>query len=368
MSSVDYDLLVPYGWNSTYAADYLPLLGDGLIPARVIRMDRSECDIAAPLPTADYQSRLTAAVVRAQLPRSDSEISGLCTGDWVAIDRARTVRALLPRRTAIVRAAISGQPDARARSAQQVLAANVDTVLVCTAGDGDIDLGRIERLLALAWESGAQPAVVLTKADLAHDIPIEDVGAAAPGVTVLAVSATGGAGMDALHSLLSGTVALIGPSGAGKSTLANALLGARVFATSAVREGDKRGRHTTVHRELRPLPGGGTLIDTPGLRSVGLWDAAEGLGRTFSDVESLSADCRFADCSHETEPGCAVLAAIESGALPRRRLDSYRKLSRENDWLAARTDARLRAERKKVWKDINKSQRRMYKDRGGKQR
>ncbi|MEU6580101.1 ribosome small subunit-dependent GTPase A [Nocardia sp. NPDC046763] len=367
MSSVDFDLLVSYGWNATLAADYLPLLGDDLIPARVIRMDRSECDIAAPLPTADYQSRLTAAVVRARLPRSDSEVSGLCTGDWVAIDAGRTVRALLPRRTAIVRAAVSGQPDARAKSANQVLAANVDTVLVCTAGDGDVDLGRIERLLALAWESGAQPTVVLTKADLAHDIPIDAVRSAAPGVTVLAVSAASGAGMDALMPLLFGTVALIGPSGAGKSTLANALLGAKVFATNAVRAGDKRGRHTTVHRELRPLPGGGTLIDTPGLRSVGLWDAAEGLGRTFSDIESLSADCRFADCGHETEPGCAVLAAIDAGALPRRRLDSYRKLGRENDWLASRTDARLQAERKKVWKDINKSQRRMYKERGGKQ-
>lgn len=368
MASVDLDLLVPYGWNAALAADYRPLLGDDLIPARVIRMDRSECDIAAPLPTADYQSRLTAAVVRARLPRSDSEVSGLCTGDWVAIDAARTVRALLPRRTAIVRAAVSGQPDARAKSADQVLAANVDTVLVCTAGDGDVDLGRIERLLALAWESGAQPTVVLTKADLAHDIPIEHVRAAAPGVTVVAVSATAGVGMDVLASLLSGTVALIGPSGAGKSTLANALLGAEVFATNAVREGDKRGRHTTVHRELRPLPGGGTLIDTPGLRSVGLWDAAEGLGRTFSDIESLSGQCRFTDCSHTSEPGCAVLAAIESGALPRRRLDSYRKLSRENEWLAARSDARMRAERAKVWKQINKDQRRLYKERGGRQR
>ncbi|GAA2475174.1 ribosome small subunit-dependent GTPase A [Nocardia seriolae] len=364
MASVDLDLLVPFGWNSTLAADYLPLLGDDLIPARVIRMDRSECDIAAPLPTADYQSRLTAAVVRAQLPRSDSEISGLCTGDWVAIDAGRTVRALLPRRTAIVRAAVSGQPDSRAKSANQVLAANIDTVLVCTAGDGDVDLGRIERLLALAWESGAQPTVVLTKADLARDIPIDAVRAAAPGVTVLAVSASTGVGMDVLAGVLYGTVALIGPSGAGKSTLANALLGSEVFATSEVRAGDKRGRHTTVHRELRPLPGGGALIDTPGLRSVGLWDAAEGLGRTFSDVESLSAQRRFTDCSHESEPGCAVLAAIASGALPQRRLDSYRKLSRENEWLAARSDARLRAEREKAWKTINKNQRRMYKERG----
>ncbi|WP_405487785.1 ribosome small subunit-dependent GTPase A [Nocardia sp. NBC_00511] len=363
MSPVDFDLLAPYGWTSAQAADYLPLLGDSLIPARVVRMDRSECDAAAPLPTADYRSRLSAAVVRVALPRSDSDISGLCTGDWVAIDATRTVRALLPRRTAIVRAAVSGHSDSHARSGTQILAANVDTVLVCTAADGDVDLGRIERLLALAWESGAQPVVVLTKADLAQDIPLEAVRAAAPGVTVVTVSAAGGYGMDVLTALLAGTVALIGPSGAGKSTLANALLGEQIFATSSVREGDKRGRHTTVHRELRPLPGGGTLIDTPGLRSIGLADAAEGLTRTFSDVESLSTHCRFTDCSHTSEPSCAVLAAIESGALPQRRLDSYRKLTRENDWLASRNDARARAERQQAWKTITKTQRRIYKDR-----
>lgn len=366
MASVDLDLLTPYGWTPALAAAYLPLLGDNLIPARVIRMDRSECDVAAPLPTADYQSRLSAAVVRAQCPPANSEINGLTTGDWVAIDSGRMVRQLLPRRTAIVRAAVSGHSDSRARSAEQVLAANVDTVLVCTAGDGDVDLGRIERLLALAWESGAQPVVVLTKADLAPDLSLDAVRAAAPGATVVAVSASSGFGMETLTAVLDGTVALIGPSGAGKSTLANALLGSEVFATNAVRDGDKRGRHTTVHRELRPLPTGGALIDTPGLRSVGLWDAAEGIGRTFSDIESLAAACRFTDCGHHGEPGCAVREAIDAGALPQRRLDSYNKLSRENEWMAARTDNRLRAERKKVWKDINKAQRRMYKERGGK--
>lgn len=153
-----------------------------------------------------------------------------------------------------------------------MLAANVDTVLICTAADGDIHLGRIERMRALAWESNAQPIVLLTKADAATDIPLDDVRAVAP-----AVSASSGAGLDVLVAMLDGTVALIGPSDAGKSTLANALLGAEAFATNAVRAADKKGRHTTVHRDLRPLPGGGTLIDTPGLRGVGLWDASEGI-------------------------------------------------------------------------------------------
>lgn len=341
---VDYDLLVPYGWTEAVAADYLPLLAPEHVPARIVRMDRSECDAVTP-----------AGPVRATCTR---DLTGLCTGDWVGLDADKTVRQLLPRRSAIVRSSASG------RSVAQVLAANVDTVLICTAADGDVDLGRIERLLALAWESGAQPIVVLTKADAADDIPLDAVRAVAPGATVLTVSATADTGLDILTALLDGTVALLGPSGAGKSTLANALLGAEVFATNAVRAVDGKGRHTTVHRELRPLPGGGTLIDTPGLRGVGLYDATEGIAKTFSDIESLTADCRFTDCAHESEPGCAVRAAIDNGTLPERRLTSYRKLAKENEYQAAKTDKRLAAEREKVWRDITKNQRRHYRARG----
>lgn len=344
---VDHDLLVPYGWTEAVAQHFLPLVPQGCVPARVIRMDRSECDVATP-----------SGPGRAACPRSDATISGLCTGDWVALDDTGTVRHLLPRRTAIIRSTVSG------RSEGQVLAANVDTVLLCSAADGDVDLGRLERLLALTWESGAQPVVVLTKADAALWLPLDEVRAVAPGATVVAVSATDGTGLDVLGALLNGTVALLGPSGAGKSTLANALLGADVFATRAVRSVDGKGRHTTVHRELRPLPGGGTLIDTPGLRGIGLWDAAEGIGRTFADIESLSENCRFADCAHDTEPGCAVRAAIADGELTERRLTSYRKLARENEWMAARTDKRLAAERQRAWKAVVRSHRRNSRERG----
>jgi len=343
---VDHDLLVPYGWTETVAARYAAYLDEGCVPARVLRMDRSECDVITP-----------AGQARAQCPRADSPVSGLCTGDWVSLDARGEVRALLPRHTAIVRSSASG------RSTGQVLAANVDTVLICTAADGDVDLGRIERMLALVWESGAQPVVVLTKADAADDIPLDEVRAVAPGATVLAVSASAELGLDVLGAVLDGTVALLGPSGAGKSTLANALLGREVFATNAVRDADKKGRHTTVHRELRPLPGGGTLIDTPGLRGVGLWDAAEGIGRTFSDIEELAAHCRFGDCAHESEPGCAVREAIASGAIAERRLTSYRKLAKENAWMSARTDKRLQAERDRAWRGIAKQQRRNYRER-----
>ncbi|WP_405159559.1 ribosome small subunit-dependent GTPase A [Nocardia sp. NBC_01499] len=343
---VEYDLLVPYGWTEAVADEYASMIEETWVPARVIRMDRSECDVATPT-----------GVVRARCPRVDSEISGLCTGDWVTIDAEPAVRQLLPRRSAIMRSSVSG------RSQAQVLAANVDTVLICTAVDADVDLGRLERLLALAWESNAQPVVVLTKADAAVDIPIDDVRSVAPGASVFAVSANNGTGLDVLAAVLDGTVALIGPSGAGKSTLANALLGQEVFATNAVRAADKKGRHTTVHRELRPLPNGGTLIDTPGLRGIGLWDAAEGIEKTFSDIESLAAGCRFGDCAHNGEPGCAVLAAIDTGELARRRLDSYRKLAKENAWMAARADKRLEAERKRDWRTITKQQRQGYRER-----
>ncbi|TDP32349.1 ribosome small subunit-dependent GTPase A [Nocardia ignorata] len=340
---VDYDLLVPYGWTEAVASEYLPLLGD-LVPARIVRMDRSECDVVAP-----------GGPSRAACPR---DITGLCTGDWVGLDAEGTVRLLLPRRSAIMRSSASG------RSVAQVLATNVDTVLICSAADGDVDLGRIERMLALAWESNAQPVVVLTKADAADHLPLDDVRAVAPGATVLAVSAAAETGLDVLTAVLHGTVALIGPSGAGKSTLANALLGAEVFATNAVRAVDRKGRHTTVHRELRPLPGGGTLIDTPGLRGIGLYDAADGIGKTFSDIESLAADCRFADCAHETEPGCAVQAGIADGTITERRLTSYRKLAKENEWMAARTDKRLAAERERAWRSIAKQHRKQYRERG----
>ncbi|MBF6129106.1 ribosome small subunit-dependent GTPase A [Nocardia brasiliensis] len=344
---VEYDLLVPYGWTEAVAEEYAALIEENCVPARVIRMDRSECDVATPT-----------GLARARCPRADAEVSGLCTGDWVSIDADSAVRRLLPRRSVIMRSSVSG------RSHGQVLAANVDTVLICTAADADVDLGRIERMLALAWESNAQPVVLLTKADAAVDIPLDAVQAVAPGATVLAVSAETGAGVDVLTAVLDGTVALIGPSGAGKSTLANALLGQEVFATNAVRAADKKGRHTTVHRELRPLPNGGTLIDTPGLRGIGLWDAAEGIEKTFSDIESLAAQCRFGDCAHNGEPGCAVLAAIDSGELTQRRFDSYRKLAKENAWMAARTDRRLQAERHRQWREITKQQRQIYRERG----
>lgn len=343
------DVLAVYGWDEYFDDAFAAYRAEGLAPARIVRVDRGRCDLVT-----------EHGPVRADTSR----VNGPCTGDWAVLrpgDRP-VVTHLLPRRTAIVRSSASG------RSQGQVLAANVDTVAVTVSLAVPVDLGRLERMLALAWESGARPIVVLTKADQVGDTAeIEaEVAAAAPGVDVVAVSAATGFGVDAFAALLTGTVVLIGPSGAGKSTLGNALLGEERLATGAVRASDGKGRHTTVHRELLPLPGGGVLIDTPGLRGVGLWDAADGLEQTFADIEELAADCRFADCGHHAEPGCAVLAAVEDGVLTRRRLDSYRKLLRENEWIASRSDARLRAERENRYKAISRSLRQKYKHEGRK--
>jgi ribosome biogenesis GTPase len=266
-----------------------------------------------------------------------------------------TVEAVLPRRTALVRRTADKD------STGQVLAANMDVAAVVEPIDPSPDVGRIERLLALAWESGARPLVVLTKADLAADpeAVAGQVAETAPGVEVVPVSARRSTGLAALRPLVEQghTLGLLGPSGAGKSTLVNALAGARVMATQQIRRADGKGRHTTTYRALIPIPGGGAVLDTPGLRAVGLLDADEGLGRAFADVEALAAQCRFADCGHAGEPDCAVRAAVESGALAPRRLESWRRLKREVAYELRRRDARLAAQERAKWKRIHKEQR-----------
>jgi ribosome biogenesis GTPase len=270
---------------------------------------------------------------------------GPATGDWCVVqtwpDHRVTLERILPRRTAVVRA-VAGE-----QSHGQVLCANVDVAAVVVALHPLPVLAKVERLLALSWESGARPLVVLTKADLVADADLvaEDVAAVTPDVDVVVVSAESGRGVQALRDRLEGrlTLAMLGASGHGKSSLTNALVGAQVLATRTIRE-DGRGRHTSVRRELVPLPDGGAVIDTPGLRGVGLIDAEHGMAQTFADVETFSHECRFTDCAHESEPGCAVREAVAQGALPLRRFESWQHLQRELRWIAARKDARLRSE------------------------
>ncbi|MET9658407.1 ribosome small subunit-dependent GTPase A [Streptomyces sp. NPDC006510] len=352
--------LTPYGWDDAWAAEFAPYAEQGLLPGRVVRVDRGQCDVVTPHGTLRAD---TAFVV----PRDPMRI--VCTGDWVAVDPdgdPQFVRTLLPRRTAFVRSTSSQ------RSEGQVLATNVDHIVICLSLAVDFDLGRVERFLALAMSSSsgdallrdggpagdgaAEPIVVLTKADLVPDATtlsylVQDIEGVAPGVQVLPVSSATGEGVDVFAAIVSGgTSVLLGASGAGKSTLANTLLGRDVMEVQAARDVDGKGRHTTTTRNLLVLPSGGVLIDTPGLRGVGLWDAEAGVGQVFSEIEELAEQCRFHDCAHDSEPGCAVLAAIEDGSLHERRLDSFRKLLRENQRIVAKTDARVRSEILREWK------------------
>ncbi|QHY99089.1 Putative ribosome biogenesis GTPase RsgA [Streptomyces sp. S4.7] len=336
--------LAPYGWDEGWETEFTPYAAQGLLPGRVVRVDRGLCDVVTPGGTVRADTEFV-------VPRDPLKV--VCTGDWVAVDPGgdpRYVRTLLPRRTAFVRSTSSK------RSEGQILAANVDHAIIAVPLAVELDLGRIERFLALAWESGAQPLVVLTKSDLVPDPTglsylVDDVETTAPGVQVLPVSAATGEGVDVLTAVVCGsTSVLLGVSGAGKSTLANALLGEDVMEVQATRDVDGKGRHTTTTRNLLVLPGGGVLIDTPGLRGVGLWDAGQGVGQVFAEIEELAEECRFHDCAHGREPGCAVLAALEDGSLSERRLESYRKLLRENQRIVAKTDARLRAEIRRDWR------------------
>ncbi|MFJ5678522.1 ribosome small subunit-dependent GTPase A [Streptomyces sp. NPDC093097] len=346
--------LTGYGWDDGFAESFTPFAGQGFVPGRIVRVDRGRVDAVVP----DGDSVRT-VLADAALVATGDPMRVPCTGDWAVIDLENgrvgdhldgVVRALLPRRTAIMRSTSSK------RSEGQILAANVDYAVVAVSLAEALDLDRVERFVSLVWESGAQPVVALTKADLVADPAalghlVEDTSAAAPGVQVLAVSAATGDGLDTLSALLTGaTSVLLGRSGAGKSTLANALYGADVQHVQAVRDQDGKGRHTTTTRDLLRLPGGGVLIDTPGLRGVGMWDAEAGLARTFADVEELAERCRFHDCAHDAEPGCAVQEAVENGELTVRRLTSYRKLLRENQRIVAKTDARMRAEIRRDWK------------------
>jgi ribosome biogenesis GTPase len=338
------------GWDDARATEFAPHAAEH-VPARISRVDRGAFDALA----ADGPLRLTPSGDLLAAAAGDP-VRSPCVGDWVAArawpDGRTTAEAVLPRRTAFVRAAVS--PGV---SYGQVLAANIDIAVVVEGLHPEPDLGRIERLLALAWESGATPVVVLTKADLVTDADqvTADVAAAAPGVEVLTVSAATGSGMESLAPYVGAgrTLALLGPSGAGKSTLTNALAGATLMPTRALRA-DGKGRHTTAHRELVVLPGGGLVVDTPGLRSVGLTEVEESLDLVFAEIEELAEQCRFADCAHDSEPGCAVQSALDSGELPERRWQSYLKLRREARWMAMRHDARLRAEERAKWKRIHK--------------
>jgi ribosome biogenesis GTPase len=344
------------GWDDRLAT-LLAFEAPGLVAGRILSEERGQYVVAteAGEGPASPAGRL----------RHDSELDPTApwpsVGDWVALEpvpdaaatgQHRLIQRVLPRRTAVVRRA----PGDR-RLPSQVLAANVDTVFIVTSANKDFNPRRVERYLAVAWESGAWPVVLLSKADLADDIePYRTAAtAAAPGVDVIPVSIVTGEGLDAVRGHLGAgrTVVFTGSSGVGKSSIVNALAGAPLLTTAAIREDDARGRHTTTRRQLIRLADG-LLIDTPGLRELGVMDGV-GVGSAFEEVERAAAACRFSDCQHQSEPGCGVRAAIAAGTLDRSRFEAYRKLEREAERAAMATDAIARRAERKRWTAISKS-------------
>jgi ribosome biogenesis GTPase len=345
--------LASLGWDASLA-DACRRRGPDYHPGRVVRVDRGVCTVLC------AEGTVRASLAGAVLSAASHDLMNLpCAGDWVLVrtwpDHRCTLDVVLPRRTAIV------HRTADKDSSGQVLASNLDAAAVVEPMHPSPDVGGIERLVAFAWEAGAQPLVVLTKCDLAADpdavaAPVAEL---APGVEVLPVSAQRGDGRAALRPQVAAgrTLALLGPSGAGKSTLVNALVGGTVMGTQGIRRADGKGRHTTTYRALIPVPGGGAVLDTPGIRAVGLFDTAGGLDQAFADVAELAATCRFADCAHHVEPGCAVRAALEGGELAPRRWESWQKLRREVAFEKRRRDARLAAEQRAGWRKARKDQR-----------
>ncbi|MDY7029255.1 MAG: ribosome small subunit-dependent GTPase A [Spirochaetota bacterium] len=376
------DYLRLIGWNDDRVAEFSRFIKDynqnkepadtaqgRLIPARVIGVHRDIFEVQ----TAEGRSLCTPSGRFRQSARLWPAV-----GDWVGVlpldGESGVITDMLDRRSALSRGASGGQ------TAEQVIAANIDYVFVVTGLDNDFNLRRIERYITLVWNSGAVPVIILNKADLVPDPGeyVDRTAESAPGVDILVTRALEGEGVGAVREYFqsaatgpasagpasagsAATGVLVGSSGSGKSTLTNQLLELDVQKTREVRGGDQRGRHTTTARTLFALPGGGALIDTPGLREVGLWGEESAVDESFGDIAGLAAACRFSDCTHQHEPGCAVQAAIRSGELPEERFQAYMKLKREMAYL---TDRQEMLRKKEEWhKQISKEIRRFYRDR-----
>jgi ribosome biogenesis GTPase / thiamine phosphate phosphatase len=353
-------LIQDLGWDAYFEALWSEGVRDGCVPARVVSQQRGLWRVVG-----DFEECWAEPSGKF---RKESETGGdwPAVGDWVSAEvrpekQSALIQGVLTRRSRFVRKVAGKQ------IAEQVIVANIDVALVVAALDGDFNVRRIERYLAQCWESGARPAIVLNKADASAEsrelaAEIEGIVRGAP---IFLVSAKTGEGLDALEaSFRKGqTIVLLGSSGVGKSTLVNRLLQEERQTTHAVRESDSRGRHTTTSRELFVMPSGAMIIDTPGLRELQLWNAAEGLTQTFADVDELAAQCRFTDCQHQQEPGCAVQAAVSASTLDANRLESWRKLQREQEFLARKVDPEIGAAQKKRIKISMRQVRQNYQER-----
>ncbi len=355
----DVDLAL-YGWDAGWAGAFGPYAAEGLTPARVaieynhlLRLYTAKGDIRG-----QHSGKL--------LHEAAGRHAMAAVGDWVAIranpgERSATIEAILPRRSHFSRKAAGELTE------QQVVAANIDVVYIVMGLDRDYNPRRLERYLVMAKESGATPQVLLSKADLSDvvEAQLDETRAVAPGVDVYAVSVRDGRGVDRVRSALRAgqTGTLLGSSGAGKSTLINQLLGHEMLATAEVRAHDSRGRHTTRHRQLVPMPGGGLLIDTPGMRELQLWTEPDAPQASFEDIDALAAGCHFTNCQHRSEPRCAVREALAEGRLDAARVESFHKLQEEARVLGAKQDVRARVQERAQAKTINRSLRQLYRSR-----
>jgi ribosome biogenesis GTPase len=334
-----------YGWDAATASPFETFARRGWLPARVVRQSRDLSTLVGA--SGELAGEVSGRFRHEARGPADFPV----VGDWVAMedrdDGRALIQAILPRRSAFTRKAAGEAVEA------QVVAANVDTVFLVSGLDGDFNLRRIERYVTTAWSSGARPVIVLNKTDLRPDLEVvmAETAGVAPGVPIVGASALDERGLEGLTPyLLQGrTLAFLGSSGVGKSTMINRLLGEERFRTAAVSDAaEGRGRHTTSGRELVRLPGGALLIDTPGLRELHLWADDEGLDRTFDEIDRLASRCRFPNCGHEQEPGCAVTAAVEAGTLGVRRWESYLKLRRELRFIELKKDEKTRRQREKA--------------------
>lgn len=339
------------GWTAALAAAHVQYAANGHEPARVVAEDRGSYQVVG-----RGGEQRAAVTGRFRFEADDDPAAFPAVGDWVAVEAGMAgdtvIHAVLPRRTALVRQA-SGK-----RTAAQVVGANLDVVFIVASLNADLNLRRLERYVAAAWESGAEPVVLLSKADLGADIDaaLLAVGRVAAGAEIVVVSAFDGRGVEEVRARIGAgrTVAFVGSSGVGKSTLLNRLAGDEVALVNVIREDDARGRHTTTRRQLHLLPEGGLVLDTPGMRELSVWDG-DGVEQSFGDIDVIVRSCRFSNCNHNGEPGCAIAAALADGSLDRDRHESWRKLERETRHHERRVDALARQEERRKWKQIGKS-------------
>ena len=343
------------GWNSFLSTAYQQLDYENTVPARVFRQDRQHYIVQS------EQGEITATLLGRLLYDEDADLP--VVGDWVMIEPFDEEQAVI--HGVLPRVSLFARKEAGQKTRKQAVAANVDTVFLVSGLDNDFNIRRIERYLVQTVNSGAKPVIVLNKIDLCSDLDekIAEVKRIAGEVDILPLSAIEGDGIDKLQAYISEgeTVAFLGSSGVGKSSLVNRLVGYTHLKTGAVRADDSRGRHTTSHRELVLLPQGGLVMDTPGMRELQLWGDQEDLDTVFDDIEALAKKCRFRDCAHESEPGCAIHEAVEAGELDEDRFQSYMKMRREIAYTNRRRDeASIREERKrqksmgKLYKDVQK--------------